>query len=384
MVHHDWTVGHSLIFHKKIYYCTSFILPGLSFFLFPILAIICHCCLSPKINKKPTESNREDNFIGREKCKYNCNCISCDNLSVRNCKCELPTCTRDDILNRCADILLNLTIATSQFLFGPTTIKLKDKTSYNQRCIKIGKQYYKLSLWTLFPLAWSNACVLSSLIAVFCAFCIIKETNYCDESVDCFLANENNTARITNCSMIFEKRIKVKCYKISFQFFYALSFIGGLLKFVPILFKAVSLIFLNKQSKKRKCKCCLCCMNIIVVPSTLLAFAFLLVLLFLYPERNAGLAFIQTNIIMTMKRVGLYMSIIAQVGSIFLYPWFTLQKQVIEQVGLKTSPTNSHNQNEEDGNQNNLLSPDNSSRSLIINEDKPITLNNYRLCCCII
>ena len=340
MVHHDWTVGHSLIFHKKLYYCTSFILPGLSFFVFPILAIICHCCLSPKINKKPTDSNGEDNPIG---CEIKCNCkdkVSCD-IPKCNCKCELPTCTCDDILNRCADILLNITIVTSQFLFGSTTIKLKDKISYNQRCIKIGSQYYKLSLWTFLPLAWSNACVLSSLIAVFCAFCIIKESNYCDESIDCFLANEINTARITNCSMILEKRIKVKCYEISFQLLYALSFIGGLLKFVPILFKVAVLIFLNKQSKKRKCKCCLCCVNIIVVPSTLLAFASLLLLLFLYPEHNSILAFIQISLIVTMKKVGLYMSIVAQVGSIFLYPWFTLQKQVIEQVGLKTIPTNS-------------------------------------------
>ena len=368
MVHHDWTVGYSLKFYKTLYYCTSFILPGLSFFVFPILAIICHCCLSPKINKKPTESNREDNFIGREKC----DCISCDNLSVRNCKCELPTGTCEDILNRCADFLLNLTIVTSQFLFGPTAIKLKDKISYNERCIKIGSQYYKLSLWTLLPLAWSNACVLSSLIAVFCAFSIIKETNYCDESVDCFLADESNKVRITNCSMFIdhEKRIKVKCYEISFRLLHALSFIGGLLKFVPILFKAVSLIFLNKQSKKTKCKCCLCCVNITVVPLTLSAFTFLLVLLFLYPEHNLFFAFIQIRLIMTMKRIGLYMSIVAQVGSIFLYPWFTLQEQVIEQVGLKTIPTNSHNQDEEDSDQTNSLTPDNSSLSSLTNQPK--------------
>ena len=108
------------------------------------------------------------------------------------------------------EFLLKLTIGISQFLFGSTSIQLKDKISYKERCIKIGSQYYKLSLWTLLPLAWSNACVLASLVAVFFAFFVIKETDSCDESLDCFLTDESDTTRITDCSMYVKEENKSK------------------------------------------------------------------------------------------------------------------------------------------------------------------------------
>ena len=340
----DWSIGHSLEFYKRLYYCTSFILPGLLFFLFPIFAIICHCCLSPKINKKPTESVG-DNFVGCEKWNREDNKFKkcCDTLRdcKRNCSCEC-TCNCGDILN-CfclAECLLNLTIAISQFLFGATNVQLKDKISYKERCIKIGSRYYELSLYTLLPLVWSNACVLVSLIAVFCAFTVIKETDSCDESLDCFLADESDKTKITDCSMIREQRIKVKCFEISrLQFFYALSFIGGLLKFEPIIFKAVIFFYLNKLSEKSKCcRIFLFLVNASVILLFIAAFGVWSVVLFMSPGqyhrlRHFFFAFLQS----IMKRLGLVMALVAQVGSMFLYPWQTLHEKRIMQKDLKTS-----------------------------------------------
>ena len=318
--HYDWTVGHSLHFYKVLYYCTSFILPGLVFLFFPIIAITCHRLLIPKENPKPTESTSIKRS-GYEKI---------DNNNSDGCSCS------------CVELLVKLTIGTSQFFFGSTTIKLKDKykISYKEHCIKIGRRYYKLSLETLLPLVWSNACVLASLIAVFCAYFIIEETNNCDESRDCFLADESNTARITNCSTIFEKRVKVKCYKVYFQPFYALAFMGGLLKFVPILFRAVISIFLNKSCKKSNNPCCLCIVEIMKIMKIisflvilLLVLGFFCALLFKHPINSPGLDFIQLN--MTMKRLGLSMAVTAQISAIFIYPWHTLNEYVIEEIDLK-------------------------------------------------
>ena len=88
--------------------------------------------------------------------------------------------------------------------------------------------------------------MLASLTAVFCGFFVIKETTNCDERIDCFIADESDTRRITDCALFDEQRIKVKCYELSsLMVLYALSFIGGLLKFVPIIFKAVILLYLS-------------------------------------------------------------------------------------------------------------------------------------------
>ena len=71
----------------------------------------------------------------------------------------------------------------------------------------------------------------------------------------------------------------------------------------------------------------------------------LLVLLFMNPHKyiflqEPFLAFAQKN----MKKLGLGMSIIAQIGCIFLYPWYTLQRYVIKQVDLKKGPNDNCNQ----------------------------------------
>ena len=327
--HYDWTVGHDLHFYKVLYNCISFILPGLAFLLFPIIAITCHCFLISKKDPKPTESTSIGNTrtsvkrSGYEEIDNN----NSDG-SRSSCSCR----------SSCVELLVKLTIGTSQFFFGSTTIKLKDKykISYKEHCIKIGRRYYKLSLKTLLPLVWSNACVLASLIAVFCAYFIIEETNNCDESLDCFLADESNTARITNCSMIFEKRVKVKCYEVYFQPLYALAFMGGLLKFVPILFRAVISIFLNKSCKKSDNPCCLCLQIVKIIlflVILLLVLGFSCALLFKHPINLAGLDFIQLNT--TMKRLGLSMAVTAQISAIFIYPWHTLNKYVIEEIDLK-------------------------------------------------
>ena len=332
MVLTDSTVGHTYSLHcyKVIYYCSSFIPPGFAFIVFPIIAIILHCCLSPKINKTPTERSGDgnDNFIGREledsfqRFRY----ININNNNRDGC------CSWNSI----AEFLLKLTIGTSQFFFGPTTIKLKDTIFYNERCIKIGNEYYKLSLYTLLPLVWCNACVLASSIAVFFAYCIIRETDNCDESLDCFIADESDTTRITNCSMFDMQRIKVKCYEVHFQPIYALSFIGGLLKFVPILLKAVVLIFQNEKCKQSKCRNCLCCVEIATVLSVLTGgFIFFCILLFMHDRH---LYFIQLK--MTMKQLGLSMAVTAQISAIFIYPWRTFINNgyVIEQINLKRIP----------------------------------------------
>ena len=353
----DWTIGHSLHFYKVLYYCTSFIPAGLAFLFFPIIAIISHCCLAPKINKKPTDSDKNE-LIGCEFEFKKLKDLVCDNI---DCECKKHTCCNnckcDNCLTFFGDLLLNITIATSQFFFGATNIQLKDKISYKERCIKIGRGYYKLSLWTLLPLAWSNACMLASLIAVFCAFFIIKETDSCDESLDCFLADESDTTRITDCSMIIEQRVQVKCYEIThLQVLYALSFIGGLLKFVPILFKVVILFYVNTLYKKYKCcLCCLCFVNMAVIPLFIIVFGAWLPMLFMSPGkfyrlRHPYSAYIQSN----MKRLGLIMALIALVGSLFLYPWYTLHENRMEQNELEEKsnsqdhadqPTNSNSEN---------------------------------------
>ena len=345
--HYDWTVGHDLHFYKVLYNCISFILPGLAFLFFPIIAITCHCLLISKKNPKPTESTSDGNtHTSIKRSEYE----EIDDNNSDDCSCSCScSCS-------CVELLVKLTIGTSQFFFGPTTIKLKDKykISYKEHCIKIGRRYYKLSLETLLPLVWSNACVLASLIAVFFAYFIIEETNNCDESLDCFLADESNTARITNCSMIFEKRVKVKCYEVYFQPLYALAFMGGLLKFVPILFRAVISIFLNKSCKKsdkpckksnERCKkskkaCSLCCIKIMKIVKIisflvilLLVLGFCCALLFKHPINLAGLDYIQLNV--TMKRLGLSMAVTAQISAIFIYPWHTLNEYVIEEIDLK-------------------------------------------------
>ena len=340
------TVGHNLHYYKVIYYCISFIPPGLAFIVFPSLAIMLHCCLSPKMNKKPTESDGDDNLIHCEfeKCIHRFKYDKMNNSSYSCCR-------------NCAEFLLNLTIATSQFLFGVTNVQLKDKISYKERCVKIGRGYYKLSFYTLLPLVWCNACVLASLIAVFCAFSIFKETNNCDKSLDCFLADESDTRRITNCSMFHMQRKKVKCYEVYFQPLYALVFIGGLLKFVPILFRATILLFLNEFCKKINCRkhrenvhfttfgklmfyikrpCSLEIIKIILILIILSGiFVLFCLLLFKHPIHAPGLDFIQ--VIMPLKKLGLSMAVIAQILAIFIYPWLTLIKNgyVIKQIDLK-------------------------------------------------
>lgn len=83
---------------------------------------------------------------------------------------------------------------------------------------------------------------------------------------------------------------------------------------------------------------------------TVIGFGSLLALLFMSPQKSNFLcipffAFVKMN----MKRLGLVMSIIAQCGSVFLYPWFTLRRQVITQAELKVSPNNNHDgQNDEE------------------------------------
>ena len=336
----DWTFGHSLHFYKVLYYCTSFIPAGVGFFVFPSLALILHCCLCPLIDENPRERNVAPDLIGCQ-LKDSCNESQLCTKTRLNCICNINC--------RCTNALLSLTIGTSQFLFGSTTIKLRDKISYKKRCIKIGRRYYKLSLWTLLPLVWSNACVLASLTAVFCGFFVIKETTNCDERIDCFIADESDTRRITDCALFDEQRIKVKCYELSsLMVLYALSFIGGLLKFVPIIFKAVILLYLS-DCEGCTCNCkyrnyYLLCVNYTVILILLtIGFGSSLALLFMSPQkfnflRTPFFVFVQMN----MKRLGLFMSIIAQCGSIFLYPWFTLRRQVITQAELKVSPNNNH------------------------------------------
>ena len=321
------TVGYSLHYYKVIYYYISFIPPGLAFIVFPSLAIMLHCCLSPKMNKKPTESDGDDNLIH---CEFE--------ICIHRFKYDKMNNSSYSCCRNCAEFLLNLTIATSQFLFGVTNVQLKDKISYKERCIKIGRGYYKLSLYTLLPLVWCNACVLASLIAVFCAFFIFKETNSCDESLDCFLADESDTRRITNCSMFDMQRKKVKCYEVYFQPFYALVFIGGLLKFVPILFRATILLFINELCKKTNCtiRKRLDIIKITLILIILLGIlALFFALLFNHPIHAPGLDFIQ--LIMPMKKLGLFMAVIAQILAIFMYPWLTLIKNgyVIKQIDLK-------------------------------------------------
>ena len=46
---------------------------------------------------------------------------------------------------------------------------------------------------------------------------------------------------------------------------------------------------------------------------------------------------------MSMKRVGLGMAVITQFGALFMYPWHTLNKYVIEQINLKISPYEQEN-----------------------------------------
>ena len=308
--------------YKVVYYCTSFIIPGLAFFFFPILAILFHFYVCPKINKKPTDSKRENNLIGAE-FEFQ------ESIEYKEIEVSEGCC------RSCADILLHLTIGTSQFFFGSTTIQLKDKIFYKERCIKIGRRYYELSFGTLLPLVWSNACVLASLTAVFFAYFIVKETSTCDESIDCFLADESNTTRITDCSMFNKQRIQVKCYEITFQFLYAFSFIGGLLKFVPILFKAVIVLFLTRLSEQTKCIKCLRCLNVGVVLFFIGGFIIFSILLFMHPTHWFILDTIQMHL--TMKRIGLGMATLAQIGAIFIYPWHKLNKNIIEQIDLKIS-----------------------------------------------
>ena len=339
MVHHDWNVGHNLHYYKVFYYCISFIAPGVAFIFFPVLAAIIHLKYlfdKKKPKPKPTESDGEptesdgaNNPIFRDHNNSREGYEAIGNNDSDSCCCSW---------NCCAEGLLKLTIGTSQFFFGSTTVQLKDKISYNdhKHCLKIGNRYYELSFWTLLPLAWSNACVLASLTAVFFAYFIIKETDNCDESLDCFVADESNTTRITDCSTYDELRIKVKCYEISsLQFLYAFSFIGGLLKFVPILFKLVIFCFLSEKSKYKttKCRILLFLVNIVAVLSFLVGFILFLILLFKHPTSKPALDFVQINT--TMKRLGLGMSILAQVVSIFLYPWYILNGYIIKQKDLK-------------------------------------------------
>ena len=137
-----------------------------------------------------------------------------------------------------------MTIFTSQFLFGPTSVELKDKIWYRQCCIKIGRRYFKLSSWLLVPFILYNLVTIAVLLIFAIKFVVLQETYICDARHDCFIDDENNHTKITDCSEY--KGINVVCYMVEFRPAFVISLLGGFLKIVPpLVFKLTTGFYLN-------------------------------------------------------------------------------------------------------------------------------------------
>ena len=106
------------------------------------------------------QENRSECSCSNEE---DCCCFCCYCCCSNN---PFYTCYIKKFLANLAEfkLYLQMTIFTSQFIFGSTSFELKDKIWYTQRCIKIGRRYIKLSIWSLYPLFNYNVATIHSKI----------------------------------------------------------------------------------------------------------------------------------------------------------------------------------------------------------------------------
>ena len=204
---------HDLHYYENIAIYTS-VTAMLAFLFMFTFGVSLYYCLSPYMKKIPSEEDDEEDVTYEER------------ESIKRCRCYTKKC-----LEMLAELMLRLTIATSQFLYGSNSVKLKDKISYRYRCIKIGNRYFRLSFLALFPFVVCNTSTIACLALMAISFSMIRVTYVCNENIDCFLANGSNNTRITDCSMY--EGIEVVCYTYGFQESFVLGLIGGVIKIVP-------------------------------------------------------------------------------------------------------------------------------------------------------
>ena len=242
------------------------------------------------------------------------------------------TCHKKKFLATLGELNLQMTIFTSQFLFGATSVELKDKIWYTQRCIKIGRRYFKLSAWSLVPLVMYNVTTITILLIFTIVFAALQTTDKCDQSLDCFLDDVNNHAKITNCSEYKDGEVIVICYKVSFQPLLVISFLGGFLRIVPpFVFKlttAIYLVLLRHQPLWLKI--------IINILQSIVIFGCLILV-------------ISINAINTEKQIYQFVTTYLLFGIFLCFPWYYIdikkigEKVILMQADVKTKDINSDN-----------------------------------------
>ena len=240
------SMGYSYDYYQKIIYLTVFIPIGVSYFV-SFVGMFLFCILSEHVIKERSNEASSSNFEceKKENNRPECSCSDEENrCSFCCCYCysnnTFYICYIRNLLAKLAELYLQMTIFTSQFLFGPTSVELKDKIWYTERCIKIGRRYFKLSSWSLTPLVFYNLNTIFGLLMLTFRLVVLHETYICDSSLDCFLFDENNT-KITDCSEYND--VEVVCYTIEFRPVFVISLVGGFLRIVPPLFFKLTTAF---------------------------------------------------------------------------------------------------------------------------------------------
>ena len=250
-------------------------------------------------------------------CLIPCSCKKSNRIppSEECCKCGryYSTCYIKKCPEKFAELMLRLTIAISQFLYGSTSVKLKDKISYNYRCIKIGNRYFRLSFLALLPFVCSNALTIGSLAYMAMNYLVLHKTYVCNENIDCFLADNSNNTRITDCSMY--EGIEVVCYTFEFRGSFVLALIGGIIKIVPpISFQLATTFYLVLL------KNCHGCLKILVNVGLL----FVAVLLFNIMIIVSCIKKFENFFLKSEVRVFQISATIMIFLGIFLFPWYIL------------------------------------------------------------
>ena len=244
------SMGYSYDYYKKIIYLTVFIPMGVGYFV-SFIGMFLYRFLSKYIIKEKSNEASSSNFDCKKKeNRPECSCSDEENRCSCCCCCcycypkkTFYICYIKNLLAKLAELYLQMTIFTSQFLFGPTSVELKDKVWYTERCIKIGRRYFKLSHWSLYPLVIYNLNTIFGLLILTFHLVVLHETYICDSSLDCFLFDEDNT-KITDCSEY--NNVEVVCYTIEFRPVFVISLVGGFLRIVPpLVFKLTTAFYLD-------------------------------------------------------------------------------------------------------------------------------------------